>query len=105
MNPPKFYYQDSNLSVIFEPTRQGYWLRIGGDPLNYTTHFIDERAFQDVLKSDAQGKLEKLDTLDELIPFSLNENDVSKGDLCSVLNFVKFKLDKELAEFKEANNL
>ena len=102
----KEYYKNGDLKVIYDSSKDGYWLNIvhrnSSDKGNY---FIDSRAFQDVLNSDALGKLSKLELLNPLINFSIKKSNISFTTLCNALDDVKGILKKELEEFKQANNL
>ncbi|MBT4376398.1 hypothetical protein HOD29_03420 [archaeon] len=107
MNEPKIYYEKNNVKVTFDPAKQGYLLGFKpSEKGNYLpNHFIDERAFQDVLNSDTSGRLDKLNTLDEMILFSMNQCGINPNFLFQALDKIKSQLEKELAQFKEANNL
>jgi len=100
MEGVKEYYRGNNLSISFEAKKDGYWLSIGD-----SNYFMDTRVYRDISRYKGLTLLDRLKSYNEMIYISLRDNKIFPPKLEEAFSVVKQIEDKELEEFKEANNL
>lgn len=71
MQPLKEYYNKENITITFEPERQGYWLKLNND-----SYFLQEDVFNDISREKGDNLINKLKSVDPLIIESLKNQKI-----------------------------